>query len=108
MRLIIAAAFAMAAIPAASAQYIKLNDLDGEARKKQCPPPSPQADEGINGGLNRDLIRRRGGPPPEPKPKPQESAAKPPELKASAAQRRATRPAQAARRGDITLKRGGC
>lgn len=108
MRLILAAALTLAAIPAASAQYIKLNDIDGEARKTQCPPPSPQADEGINGGLNRDIIRRTPRPPRDPEPKPQESAGKAPDVKAPAAPARAARTARAGKRGDITLKRGGC
>lgn len=109
MRLILVAAVAMAAIPAASAQYIKLNDIDGETKKARCASQvDAQTGEGINGGLNRDIIRRTPRPPREPEPKPQESAGKAPELNAPAAPARTARTARAAKRGEITLKRGGC
>ena len=98
MRLLIAGAMLAIAMPAASGQYMKLGDVKGESKDPRCAAGNGEA---IQGGLDRDIIRRI---PSRPKPQPGrvqggvqvaagdvtgggQSAAKP-------------------KAGDITLKRG--
>ena len=100
MRMMTGIAIALIAAPAAGGQFMKFEDVKGESSGVRC----ARGGEAINGGLNRDIIRRIPG---RPKPKPQQAEARGGVQVAAGDVDGDGRAARgAATRGDITLKRG--
>ena len=90
-------AIALIAAPAAGGQYMAFEGVKGESTDARC----ARGGEAINGGLNRDIIRRIPG---RPKPKPRSAEAR---GGVQVAAGDLDGDGRAAGRGDITLKRGG-
>lgn len=97
MRILVGIAMALVAAPAAGVQYMAVEGVKGESSDARC-----ARGEAINGGLDRDLIRRTPS-----RPKPQSGAAKARGgVKAAAGDVTGDGPAAQKKWSNITLKRG--